>query len=117
MTKRSFLPGGKARLPNNSVLRSLGLEMVRIVLVMIVMMTSLMVSMVMIVLRSLGLKMVRIVLMSMMMIVMVMVRVVLVNYDDDDVNGDDCDGPLPDEVRGVRVQRATERLCVPPEKK
>ena len=87
MTKRSFLPGGKARLPNNSVLRSLGLKMVRIVL------------------------------MSMMMIVMVMVRVVLVNYDDDDVNGDDCDGPLPDEVRGVRVQRATERLCVPPEKK
>ena len=76
--------------------------MVRIVFVMIVMMTSLMVSMVMIVLRSLGLK---------------RVRVVLVNYDDDDVNGDDCDGPLPDEVRGVRVQRATERLCVPPEKK
>ena len=79
--------------------------MVRIVFVMIVMMTSLMVSMVMIVLRSLGLK---------------RVRVVLVNYDDDsdkDVNGDDCDGSSPDEVRGVRVQRATERLCVPPEKK
>ena len=79
--------------------------MVRIVFVMIVMMTSLMVSMVMIVLRSLGLK---------------RVRVVLVNYDDDsdkDVNGDDCDGSSPDEVRGVRVQRATERSCVPPEKK
>ena len=59
----------------------------------------------MIVLRSLGLK---------------RVRVVLVNYDDDsdkDVNGDDCDGSSPDEVRGVRVQRATERSCVPPEKK
>ena len=38
--------------------------MVRIVFVMIVMMTSLMVSMVMIVLRSLGLKMVRVVLVN-----------------------------------------------------
>ena len=59
----------------------------------------------MIVLRSLGLK---------------RVRVVLVNYDDDsdkDVNGDDCDGSSPDEVRGVRVQRATERSCVPPDDK